>query len=479
MPARIILFELNEVPYRVLDDFVARNPNSTLAHLLPRCAQYNTVTEDRHLSPWVTWPSLHRGVFDAEHGIQHFGQDLTSADARYPPLWQILHAHGARVGVFASLHTYPLPAGAGDYAFYVPDPFAPGSETIPAQLGRFQRLNLKMSRQSPRNVSTAIPWREAAHFLAAAPRLGLRAATAWATLQQLRDERRKPSTRVRRRTFQTVLAFDLFEHQLRRMQPDFCTFFTNHVASAMHRYWAAAYPDDYAHMEFDAAWRATYREEIDYAMWWFDAFLSRLATHVDAHPGCELWVTSSMGQAATVAQPLETQLYITDLARFMAALGVGEGEWSQRPAMAPEVSLFVVEHRVDALRSALAQLRVGGQPFHFSERERGFFMISAGHPNLPAGVRDAHVGARAIPLQELGLENVPIEDHSTSSAYHVPEGHLLIYAPDRLRTTPAGRPRVRSIDIAPAILTALGVVPPPGMRGDAAVLAQRADVAAR
>jgi hypothetical protein len=341
---------------------------------------------------------------------------------------------------------------------------------VPARLESFQRLNLTMSRQSARNVSTAIPWGTALRFLADAPRLGLRPATAWATIQQLRDERRQPWTRVRRRTFQTVLAFDLFERLLHRTRPDFCTFFTNHVASAMHRYWAATYPGDYARMDFDADWRATYRGEIDYAMWWFDAFLARLVGFVDAHPGDELWVASSMGQAATVAQPLETQLYITDLGRFMTTLGFAPEEWSQRPAMAPEVSLYVREDRAPALRSALAELRVGGAPLQTSERERGFFMIAAGHENLPPDLREALLGDRKIPLQHLGLENVAIEDQSTSSAYHVPEGSLLVYRAARA-ATPAGRPLVRSIDVAPAILRRLGVQPPAGMHGDAASIA--------
>jgi len=347
---KIVLFELNEVPFRVLDDFVKRRPQSAVARLLPRSAQFRTQTQDRLLSPWVTWPSLHRGAYDVDHGIQHFGQDLTAIDRRLPPLWKTLRARGAQTGVFASLHSYPPPADAADYAFYVPDPFAAGSACYPPRLRSFQELNLRMSRQSARNVSTGVPWGAAARFAVDSPRLGLRAATVAATVRQLVDERRRPWTRVRRRTFQTVLAFDLFEKLLRSTQPDFCTFFTNHVASSMHRYWAATYPADYEKMDFDAAWRAQFQDEIDYAMRWFDVMIARLEKFVHRHPEYEIWVASSMGQAATSAQPCETQLYITDLGRFMQAFGIAPGEWSQRPAMAPEVSVFVNEDRAPALR---------------------------------------------------------------------------------------------------------------------------------
>ncbi len=81
---KVILFELNEVPWRVIDDFVQTNPESTLARVLPRCAQFETHSEDR-LSPWITWPTFHRGVTDGDHHITDFNQNLDDVDAAYPP----------------------------------------------------------------------------------------------------------------------------------------------------------------------------------------------------------------------------------------------------------------------------------------------------------------------------------------------------------------------------------------------------------
>lgn len=81
MGKSIILFELNEVPYRIVDEFCSWRPRSTLARCLPLCRQYESYAEDRSsLSPWKTWPSLHRGVNDEKHMIQDFGQDLTDVD---------------------------------------------------------------------------------------------------------------------------------------------------------------------------------------------------------------------------------------------------------------------------------------------------------------------------------------------------------------------------------------------------------------
>ena len=53
----ILLFELNEVPFRVLDNFCNQNNNSAFAQLLSRCHQFTTYTVDDHgdgdLHPWL------------------------------------------------------------------------------------------------------------------------------------------------------------------------------------------------------------------------------------------------------------------------------------------------------------------------------------------------------------------------------------------------------------------------------------------
>jgi hypothetical protein len=76
----------------------------------------------------------------------------------------------------------------------VPDTFAAQERTHPSSIEPFQAFNLRMARDSARNVSTAIDRGSAATFLARAPRLGLRPATACRLAKQLIDERRRPQT---------------------------------------------------------------------------------------------------------------------------------------------------------------------------------------------------------------------------------------------------------------------------------------------
>jgi hypothetical protein len=455
----VIFFELNEVPFRVLDDFCRRHPRSTAARRLGEFAQYETSSEDSVLSPWITWPTVHRGVTDAKHRIHHFGQDLSSADEAYPPIWRILAERGISTGVFASLHTYPVPPDLQRYAYYVPDPFAAEPTCSPEALRIFQEFNLAMSRGSMRNVSKSIPLEWGLRLARRVPALGVRASTVADIARQVVQERVWSWRRVRRRTYQTVLSFDVFMKQLAEKRPRFTTFFTNHVASSMHRYWAAAYPSEFEKQGFDRTWISRFQDEIDFTMLKFDAALERVLRFVDNDPRYELWIASSMGQAANHAQPVKSQVYVDDLAKFMETLGVARAHWSQRPAMAPEISVYVEAPSIDPFRAALGDARIRGRPIRHEEREHGFFCMGFGEANLPVEDEFLELPGERIPFVQAGLRNVAIEDESGSSGYHVPLGTLLLYDPASRRGDRARR-RVRTTEIAPSLLARLGVAAP-------------------
>ena len=461
-PRNVVLYELNEVPFRIIEEYCRWRPDSHFARLLPRCERHATQAPDKPLSPWITWPTVHRGVGNDQHGIRNFGQDLREVDERFPPVWRILAKHGVKVGVLGSLHTYPPPPDRANYLFYVPDTFAPGSECLPADLDAFQDFNLTMARASARNVSRGVPWKAAARFLAAGARLGLRLTTCVQLFLQLVDERIHPERKGRRRTFQSLLAFDVFMQRLRATRPAFATYFTNHVASAMHRFWAAAFPGDYASFEYGPEWVAKYKSEIRYAMDHADGFLGRLAEFADANPEYVIWIATSMGQAARSAKPTYSQLCLTEPRRFMRAMGLGDASWQVMPAMVPQFNVKLAGADIAAFRAALQGLRVQGEAVKFREGSDGLFSVDFGQRNLPA---TAHLERDGVPLalDAAGFTNLGIEDESDSSAYHVPEGCFIVYDPRNLAPKPAGAP-LSTLDLAPLLLRNYGVPLPDYMR---------------
>jgi len=366
-------------------------------------------------------------------------------------LWELLRRQGIRVGVCGSLHTYPMPRDLEGFDFFIPDTFAAGSECFPQDVELFQEFNLRMARESARNIADRVPWMQAIRLLAHSSELGFKLQTLTSLATQLLSERAQKWRLVRRRTFQSVLAFDVFMKQLTTTKPGFTSFFTNHVASSMHRFWAASFPDEYDEMGFSADWIQTYRKEIDWTMRMADAMFARLTRFADRNPEYQIWVATSMGQAATSANAIETQLYIDDLNTFMSAVGMSVEQWTRQPAMLPQYNVVVMPGMEDILRSCLGGVEICGKPLSFREREGGFFSIDMGHPNINEPQYAVCINGQQHSLRDVGLKNVEIADKSGSSAYHIPEGCLFVYDP-KDRSMKSGRPEISTLEIAPAIL---------------------------
>lgn len=461
---RVVFYELNEVPRRVLEDFTRLNPGSTLARLLKQGSFYETVAEDQGvLSPWITWPTLHRGITNEKHCISDFGQDLSEVNSEFPAFTELLVRAGVRVGVFGSLHSYPLPPNARQYAFYVPDTFANGPECFPETLSAFQDLNLKMVDASGRNVSRSVLLGPAARFMMHAPGLGLRFDTVMKLSGQLVSERINSARVGRRRTSQIQIAFDLFFRQLELNKPDLATFFTNHVASSMHRYWPAKFPQDYSETDLGDEWRRTYCREIDFTMLEADCQLSRLAAFVERNDGYLLMIASSMGQAAVDAsQIIRSQLYIGNFEGFMTALGVADGQWSKHRAMLPRYIFKISTDALATFRQGVNSLTINGKPLQVAELGNNIFQLKLGHENLNDDATIVRLNGQQRGLSELGLVNMPIQDETGSYAYHVPHGILIAYDPAERQGQDRGT--ISTQDIAPSLLANFGVSRPGYMR---------------
>ena len=426
-PQKIILFELNEVPKKILDYFIQSRPQSWLARTTNSRKYFDTYMPNvGHLSPWNTWPSFHRGVPNDKHFLSDFNQDTTEVDAEFPPIWKVLAQEGATVGVFGSLHSFPVPGNLKNVAFHIPDVFAPASDCIPEKVSVFQEINLALSRESSRNVNGRIPVREASKLAIYFRQLGFRLSTVTDIIGQLISERHDNWKTTRRRTYQSVIGFDVFFKQLCKSKPDFVTFFTNHVASSMHRYWAASFPDDYENFKFSHDWVDTYEDEVLWTMQKADEMLERLGRFVDQNPEYVLVCASSMGQAAVECEPTETQLYVGDHKKFLENLGVHSADCEVLPAMVPQFNYRVIE-KAEEFEETLKHATINGNPIHYRRAESGFFSIDLGQRNL-ASV-NLEVNGEAVAYESSGLKNTVIEDMSAASAYHIPQGHLWSYHP--------------------------------------------------
>ena len=478
----VIFFEANEVPKRLAADHIARRPDGALAKMAKRGRMLETRCDDEiELDPWISWPTLHRGVIDKAHRVLHLGQSLDWADENYPPIWRLLHRAGVRVGVFGSLHSSHTPADARDYEFYVPDFFAAEAFAHPETLLPFQEFNLVMTRRSARNVDPGLPMREAARFGASAIGNGLSVGAMAKIGAQLAEERINPARKIRRRNLQGVIGADFFLSLLRQRNPQFATFYTNHVAASMHRYWGAYFKDDYGDENpMGADWIAKYGAEVPHAMDVLDDMLAKVIAYVESRDDTVLMLVSSLGQAAIQeARPTDGFTTIVDVDRLMAFLGFEPHQYRTANAMAPCISIDLEPEIAQDFEEKLLRTRIMDAEPVRDEREIAplSFDIKNGRSahlyfyfegQRPEG--EITVGNRMAPLEEAGIGFFIHEDNVACSAHHIPEGVLAIYDPSTDGAKMNGAGKISTLDIAPALLRNFGADVPDYMKADAGLV---------
>ena len=276
--------------------------------------------------------------------------------------------------------------------------------------------------------------------------------------KQVSHEAFNHARKNRRRTYQSVLSFDVFLKLLRDKKPDFCSLFTNHVASAMHRFWAASYPKHYKQFDMSGDWVKKYNGEIDFAMKKTDRLLQQLIKFMQKNPEYTLWIVSSMGQEATQAYGVDTQVSLKDPQAFMRFLGMPDDAWEVELAMFPQFNFVVSEDKRDLFRSQLKSIMISGAALTFRETHN-FFSLDFGQENLRNKVEYAIVNQQKTPFAKMGLSNMEIDEKCATTAYHIPKGCLLIYDPSS-RKLDTSRTQISTTDIAPQIINNFGLKKP-------------------
>jgi hypothetical protein len=453
----VILYELNEVPWEIVDHYARVRTSSRLAALLPRARCQTTVNEDpNHLQPWRTWPTLHTGLYSDDHNSFELGQDPATFRGR--TIWDVAEAEGLPIGVFGALQSWPAhpPRHGG---FYVPDTFSRTAEAYPASMRRFQAFNLAMTREQ--GFSSDAPL-NAGQMAAAGADLvlrGLTPASVARIVRQLARERRDPRHKAARSIVQALPSFDLYWRLHRRARPRLSIYFTNHVAGMLHRYWGDAVPgyaEEYGYVR-DEVFSGFVGEAMDV----FDRHLARIARWVDSHPESLLVVASGMGQAGIPYEDVGETYVLEAPPRLGAALGLGEFE--PGAAMHPRYAFrFAGPEAAAAAARSIGAVTAGGERLFEDVRvdgstvSFGVRIVSGGaEPARDAAYRTADGDASGT-IEDLGVGTAP-RLGGGNTAHHTPEGILITYgrgiAPD------AGRERMSVLDVAPRILETLGLDP--------------------
>ena len=328
---KILIYELNEVPRRLLELYIAKYPNSAFAVFKKEGLVLDTFTkDDGELHPWSTWPTVHRGVYNFDHNIRFINQDL-SKSKRFKPIWEILVEKDINIGIFGSLQSYP-PILGKNVSFYLPDTFSPDSNAKPEELSQFQSFNLAMVNKN-KAISRGISTSQINLLYPLIKKRIVSINGLNSIFLQLIKEKLNSKYKTRRALIQNVLGFDLFLKNLYKNKPTFCTYFTNHVAGMMHRYWRDLFPEDFNLKEHEVD--PFHSKSILKSMHLANNDLKKLIKFSKSN-NYDLWVISSMGQECIDRGEYIPELYLGDFNSFLSALNLKDSSFELLPAMQPD-----------------------------------------------------------------------------------------------------------------------------------------------
>lgn len=458
MGSKIIILELNEVPFSVIDDYAGRHPKSNWARVVKAGARFDTFNPDiGRLHPKTSWQTFHRGVENTVHKIIEYNQSDDEINQKYPNFWQIARDSGKSIGCGASIGSYPVPSTLENVAFYLPDPFSPAYDTYPPYLESFQSLNNVAVAKSGRVVRKGLPIGAVASFMLNLPRMGISLKTLSKVARQLISERKDRKRIVRRRTIQGLMTFDVCLKQIRGSSPDMSTIFSNHVASSMHRYWAASFPDDYEENNMPLWWQEQYSGEIEYAMDEADYMLGELLKYSKQNPEYRIVCLGTMGQAGVAHKVAKNQTIIKDFEKFLKVLGFDPGTYQRKGGMEP---LYVIEFPDEAgcgrFVETMSSVKINERaPTTVSRLNENQVRFSIGQTNVPEEI-SVSVGNRTYQSVDAGIKVEAIQDLASSTAQHVPEGACLVFSGTEDLSSYSGNKMVPLMSVTSSLLDGIG-----------------------
>ena len=266
-------------------------------------------------------------------------------------------------------------------------------------------------------------------------------------------------------SLQPLINLDFFETLWKKYQPDFATFHTNHVAHYQHRFWRATDPTPFLEKpsrkelkQFGGAIRFGYRSA--------DKLLKRVQKMIT--PDTVIVVASGLGQQPYVVEEFRdgrSVIRIQNVGRLLELLGV-DGKCRPYSVMAPQWNIEfesseVQRQAVNGFRRAY--FKTPDQPL-FSCHEVGNTICVNVMQKLPRPIDwDADCvfpeTGHTIKMRELCAE----KDATPKQGYHDPAGLLVMSGPGVKAGVSIGE--CSTLDIAPTLLTLLGLPIPQYMKG--------------
>mgnify|MGYP001164136998 FL=1 len=419
---KLILYELNEVPLKLLNFYTTLKPNSNFNYLINSGKLKPTITNDiGELHPWSTWPTVHRGVNNNIHNIRFINQDLKCAKA-WPPIWETISNNKISIGIFGSLQSYP-PIINKNVKFFLPDTFSPKEDCFPESLNDFQKFNLKIAGKN-KALAKNFDLADAINFIKLIFKRQINFKTFLKILKHLFGEFISKKNTLRRSLIQPIIGFDIYLKYINKFNPQFSTFFTNHVAGMMHRYWIDIFPisriKENKRSKFN---KNSIIKSLDIA----DKQIGKLINLANKK-NYNLLILSSMGQDYKDWGEYVPELFIDDISKLIENIGLNQKDYKILPAMQPDLCIKCKNKssKKEFIKSVNKVKSLDGKilfPIRYSNEGLNL-NISIQKSIITANEKYVLINNSKIHIDKL---NIKIIKRDEGTGYHIKEGILLHY----------------------------------------------------
>lgn len=459
MKRKVLLIEINEITWDLIDPFIAEGKLPTFAYLKKNgtWASPTSVDLPPQLDPWITWTTVYTGRTQAEHNVFYLQQPPDTIRAKR--IWELCKDAGLKVGVYGSLGSYPPQQVDG---FYVPDTFSPDYATFPQNLSPIQKLNLTYTRSIRlENDSDGLMFK--AKLGTDLLKLGLSVKTCTKIVKQLATEKISPQKRWQRVVLQPAVNFDFFSKLYRQHQPDFACFHTNHVAHYQHTYWNAMSPELFP-QKTSADEQNIYGKAIEFGYRSADELLKKALTLCDNET--ILVVASSMGQKPFISDLKNGKSIgqMRSLDRLMEIIGVKD-ETEAISVMSDQFNIYpkTAEAKQKVIKNLTsAYIDNPSMPMFFISELEEFITVNLNnydeitdHSNC---VFPTQPGNNSFVYEDLVYQT-----GLSKSGCHDPKGMMIVYG-NGVRSAEQIN-QANNLDIAPTLMKILDLPIPTEMKG--------------
>jgi Type I phosphodiesterase / nucleotide pyrophosphatase len=448
-----IILEFNELTPSLMWRFMSegRLPNFSRLYKESHTFLTDAGEDPPWLEPWIQWVTVHTGIPAQEHGIFNLGD---SANIKQPAIWDIVSEQGHPVWVCGSMNAFYKSGIRGQI---LPDPWSVRVRPTPDRLNPYFDFVRGQVMEYTRTKSS-YETNEALRFALFMARNGLTLSTTLAIVRQLMDERVGPA-RWRRATILDRMQYDLFESNYRRLRPRLATFFLNSTAHLQHVYWRNLEPQKFSVTPSQAEQDA-YANAVLYGYERMDEIVGK-AIALAGGEAAIIFLTALSQQPCLKYEGQGGKRFYKPISykKVLDAMGIDAATCEPQPVMSEQFHLRF--RNADSAKSAYDRLctaKVDGRPAFASSLDGISVMTGCAiTQELPP---DALLSTAD---QAVVFNSVFYLVDLKKSGMHHRDGMAWFRLPDRGHSE--SRDPVPLVDVAPTILSVLGIEKPAYMTG--------------